>query len=136
MVKIAEANTIFFTDDLVKTLNHCLPNYQASLNELVKNGIELIGYARKSSTKDSIETRIRLLQSMVDKLIFNPAFTQILLRVSNVNSFQEKAVVSKKDISECRQLMSAFNHKSTYLPYRSTGFVKFSSDASHGIHSV
>ncbi|KAI9485260.1 MAG: hypothetical protein EXX96DRAFT_474928, partial [Benjaminiella poitrasii] len=47
---------------------NCLPNYQESLRNLIHNGYEIIGYARKSPANDDIDTRTKLLQAMVNNL--------------------------------------------------------------------
>ncbi|KAI9255382.1 hypothetical protein EDC94DRAFT_491676, partial [Helicostylum pulchrum] len=45
-----------------------LPRYQVSLKTLARDGMELVGYARKSPTDDNIENNTRLIQSMVENL--------------------------------------------------------------------
>ncbi|CEI87170.1 hypothetical protein RMCBS344292_01590 [Rhizopus microsporus] len=55
-----------YYDDLIESICSYLPNYQESLRNLIHNGYEIIGYARKSPTIDNIDTRTRLLQAMVD----------------------------------------------------------------------
>ncbi|RCH83826.1 hypothetical protein CU098_004968, partial [Rhizopus stolonifer] len=57
-----------YYDDLIESICSYLPNYQESLRNLIHNGYEIIGYARKSPTIDNIDTRTRLLQAMVDNL--------------------------------------------------------------------
>lgn len=45
-----------------------LPRYQDSLKTLVRNGMELVGYVRKSPTDDNVDNNTRLVQSMVGNL--------------------------------------------------------------------
>lgn len=50
----------------------------------------------------------------------NPSFTQILFRESSIKAFYEEQTVPRPEVTGCRQLMSAFDHKSTYFTYRSS----------------
>ncbi|KAG2206319.1 hypothetical protein INT47_007333 [Mucor saturninus] len=43
--------------------------HQARLYKLISEGCKIIGYVRKLPGKESITTRLRLLESMVDKLV-------------------------------------------------------------------
>lgn len=58
----------FFTVELVarQTLNVSVI-HQARLHGLISEGCKIIGYVRKSPGKKSSTTRLRLLESMVDK---------------------------------------------------------------------
>ncbi|KAG1444228.1 hypothetical protein G6F56_010383 [Rhizopus delemar] len=46
-----------------------IATHQARLHELISKECKIIGYVRKSPGKESITTRLRLLESMVDKLM-------------------------------------------------------------------
>ncbi|ORE08149.1 hypothetical protein BCV72DRAFT_225622 [Rhizopus microsporus var. microsporus] len=52
----------------------------------------------------------------------NPRFTQILFRESLVKSFYDEQTAPRPEVTACRQLMSAFDHKATYFTYRSSIF--------------
>ncbi|KAI8062348.1 uncharacterized protein B0P05DRAFT_246471, partial [Gilbertella persicaria] len=43
--------------------------HQARLHGLISEGCKIIGYVRKSPGKESTTTRLRLLESMVDRLM-------------------------------------------------------------------
>ncbi|CEG77981.1 hypothetical protein RMATCC62417_12650 [Rhizopus microsporus] len=47
-------------------------------------------------------------------------YTQILLRQKQVNEFENGEMIIGTNISNCRQLMSAFDHESTYFSYRAS----------------
>ncbi|KAI7851507.1 hypothetical protein BDC45DRAFT_571992 [Circinella umbellata] len=56
-------------DDLLLAICDYLPKYKASISNLKENGYEIIGYARKSpSSEINMETRLKLLQRMIDNL--------------------------------------------------------------------
>ncbi|KAG1076605.1 hypothetical protein G6F42_025416 [Rhizopus arrhizus] len=71
-----------YYDDLIESICNYLPNYQESLRNLIRNGYEIIGYARKSPTIDNIDTRTRLLQAMVDNLHERSFTSKVRLRGS------------------------------------------------------
>lgn len=52
----------------------------------------------------------------------NPHFTQILFRESPIKSFYDKQTVPRSEVTACGQLMSAYDHKSTYSIYRYSVF--------------
>jgi hypothetical protein len=58
----------FFADCMLTSICEYLPNYQQSLKTLQNDEFEIIGYARKSPTTDNLDTRVRLLESMINNL--------------------------------------------------------------------
>lgn len=50
----------------------------------------------------------------------DPRFTKILLRESSMKASYEETIAPRPKVTACRQLMSAFGHRSTYFPYRSS----------------
>ncbi|KAI8084179.1 uncharacterized protein B0P05DRAFT_609120 [Gilbertella persicaria] len=53
---------------MLTSISEYLPNYQQSLKTLQNDEFEIIRYARKSPTTDSLNTRVRLLESMINNL--------------------------------------------------------------------
>ncbi|ORE02787.1 hypothetical protein BCV72DRAFT_214558, partial [Rhizopus microsporus var. microsporus] len=46
-----------------------ISKFQQYINNLKSNGYEVIGYVRKSYGNEDKDTRIRLLQPMIDKML-------------------------------------------------------------------
>ncbi|ORX63074.1 hypothetical protein DM01DRAFT_1331159, partial [Hesseltinella vesiculosa] len=55
-------------DDVAKGIKDYIPNYQAHITKLKEDGFQIIGYCRKSRTGEDNDTRIRLLQDMINQL--------------------------------------------------------------------
>ncbi|CAO3693174.1 unnamed protein product [Rhizopus stolonifer] len=89
-----------YYDDLIESICNYLPNYQELLRNLIHNGYEIIGYARKSSTIDNIDTRTRLLQTMVDNLHERSFTSKVYVSTCSYSStpFFERDLKNKDDI--------------------------------------
>ncbi|KAF7720483.1 hypothetical protein EC973_008143, partial [Apophysomyces ossiformis] len=70
-------------DDVAKGIKEYIPRYHQQLKEMKKDGYTIVGYCRKSRTIEDDETRVRLLQkmvnrmrtrSLVDKVFVSPCF--------------------------------------------------------------
>lgn len=72
----------FSIDDLIKSICNYLFNYKTSIRYLLQEGYEVIGYAQKSPTNDSVDTRTRLLQSMVNNLFERSLVNQVFFSTS------------------------------------------------------
>ncbi|KAI8089087.1 uncharacterized protein BX664DRAFT_349497 [Halteromyces radiatus] len=57
-----------YHDCMLTSICAYLSNYQPSLKTLQNDEFEIIGYARKSPTTDNLDTRVRLLESMINNL--------------------------------------------------------------------
>ncbi|ORX47698.1 hypothetical protein DM01DRAFT_1322371 [Hesseltinella vesiculosa] len=57
-----------YIDNAAHSITSYLPIYQDYIKSLEKQGYVMVGYVRKSPSKESPETRIRLLRSMCQKL--------------------------------------------------------------------
>ncbi|KAI8644025.1 hypothetical protein BD408DRAFT_320641, partial [Parasitella parasitica] len=55
-------------DDIANGIREDTPKFQQYVNNLKSNGYEVIGYVRTSYGNEDKDTRIRLLQSMMDKV--------------------------------------------------------------------
>ncbi|KAG0175723.1 hypothetical protein DFQ28_003203 [Apophysomyces sp. BC1034] len=53
---------------IAKAIKDYIPKYQEQLKQMKKNNDSIIGYCRKSCTSEDDEARVRLLQSMANKL--------------------------------------------------------------------
>lgn len=53
---------------MLTSITEYLPNYQQSLKTLQNGEFEIIGYARKSPTTDNLDTRVKLLELMINNL--------------------------------------------------------------------
>ncbi|ORX54058.1 hypothetical protein DM01DRAFT_1287208, partial [Hesseltinella vesiculosa] len=63
-------------------VNH-LPTYHLFIEQLKTNGYEIIGYARKSAGSEELDTRVRLLQCMIDKLKERSLATKVFVSTSS-----------------------------------------------------
>lgn len=59
---------IRFLDDIAKKVVDYLPNYQNYIEDLKKEGYIIVGYARKSTTNEDDDSRVRLLSQMIRRL--------------------------------------------------------------------
>ncbi|GAA5814541.1 hypothetical protein MFLAVUS_008038 [Mucor flavus] len=59
---------VIYQDNLILSVSKYLPNYQESIKNLISQGYEIVGYARKSPGDESEDNRIRLLQDMINNL--------------------------------------------------------------------
>ncbi|KAG2228722.1 hypothetical protein INT48_007455, partial [Thamnidium elegans] len=57
-----------YYDNLICSISKYLPNYQESVRNLIHEGYEIVGYARKSPGDEDENDRIRLLQDMINNL--------------------------------------------------------------------
>ncbi|KAI9270318.1 hypothetical protein EDC94DRAFT_645713 [Helicostylum pulchrum] len=71
-----------YFDDLIESICNYLSNYQTSIRYLLQEGYEVIGYVQKSPTNDSVDTRTRLLQSMVNNLFERSLVNQVFFSTS------------------------------------------------------
>lgn len=53
---------------MVESITKYLPKYQRSIKKLIEEGYEIVGSARKSPSDEDEDTRIRLLQDMINNL--------------------------------------------------------------------
>lgn len=53
---------------MICSISKYLPNYQKSVKNLIHEGYEIVGYARKSPGDEDENDRIRLLQDMINNL--------------------------------------------------------------------
>ncbi|KAI8988016.1 hypothetical protein BDF20DRAFT_853347 [Mycotypha africana] len=58
-----------FINDIAKGIKEDIPKIQQYIGNLKSDGFEVIGYVRKSYGNEDRNTRIRLLQSMIDKML-------------------------------------------------------------------
>ncbi|GAA5817681.1 hypothetical protein MFLAVUS_011232 [Mucor flavus] len=56
-------------DNIAKSIKEDVPKFQEFVKKLKSENYEIIGYARKSHGKEDKETRVRLLQAMVDNML-------------------------------------------------------------------
>ncbi|GAA5806570.1 hypothetical protein HPULCUR_012108 [Helicostylum pulchrum] len=84
-----------YFDDLIKSICNYLFNYKTSIRYLLQEGYEVIGYAQKSPTNDSVDTRTRLLQSMVNNLFERSLVNQVPKVALNILT-----ILTFRDISE------------------------------------
>lgn len=79
-------------DDLIESICNYLPNYQESLKNLLEDGYEIVGYARKSPANDNIDNRTKLLQAMVNNLNDRSFARRIYVSTSSYSStpFKER----------------------------------------------
>lgn len=85
---------IFFVDSLLTSICEYLPNYQQTLKNLQNGEIEIIGYARKSPSPEDQETRVRLLNSMINNLRSRSLETRVYVSACSRSStpFQERGL--------------------------------------------
>ncbi|KAL0144890.1 hypothetical protein V8B55DRAFT_1407661 [Mucor lusitanicus] len=55
-------------NDIAKKVVDYLPNYQNYIEDLKKEGYIIVGYARKSTTNEDDDSRVRLLSQMIRRL--------------------------------------------------------------------
>lgn len=82
-IKKKKLLTFLFVDELVDSITNYLPRYQDSLKALARDGVELVGYARKSPTDNNIENNTRLIQSMVGNLKERSFATRVYVSISS-----------------------------------------------------
>ncbi|KAG1162802.1 hypothetical protein G6F37_001816 [Rhizopus arrhizus] len=70
-------------NELVASITTYLPRYQGSLKALIRDGMELVGYTRKSPTDDDIENKTRLIQLMVGNLKGRSFATSVYVSTSS-----------------------------------------------------
>ncbi|ORX52439.1 hypothetical protein DM01DRAFT_1323617 [Hesseltinella vesiculosa] len=83
-------------DNVAESIATYLPRYQEYIGNLHKEGFQVIGYARKSIGKEDEDTRIRLLQNMVERLAKRSLVKKVF--VSPSSSASEK--ISARDTNE------------------------------------
>ncbi|CAO3615634.1 unnamed protein product [Mucor hiemalis] len=74
--------------------------YLPSLKVLQNNEFEIVGYARKSPSADSLNNRIKLLQQMVDSLRYRTFATRVFVSANSRAStaFIERDVNVDQDV--------------------------------------
>ncbi|KAG1509243.1 hypothetical protein G6F47_001604 [Rhizopus delemar] len=79
---------------LLTSICEYLPNYQQTLKNLQNGEIEIIGYARKSPSPEDQETRVRLLNSMINNLRSRSLETRVYVSACSRSStpFQERGL--------------------------------------------
>ncbi|KAI7902999.1 uncharacterized protein BX663DRAFT_509158 [Cokeromyces recurvatus] len=95
-----------FYDELVASITTYLPRYQGSLKALIRDGIELVGYARKSPTDDDIENNTRLIQLMVSNLKVRSFATRIYVSTSSWAS----TPFAKRDLKPDSKVMESLEN--------------------------
>lgn len=83
-----------------------LPRYQNSPKTLARDGMELVGYARKSPTDDNIENNTRLIQSMVGNLRERSFATRVYVSISSWAS----TPFTERDLKADSKLMESFEN--------------------------
>ncbi|KAI7861400.1 hypothetical protein BDF14DRAFT_373284 [Spinellus fusiger] len=73
-----------------------LPCYQRYIGSLYEEGYQVVGYARKSIGNEDNNTRIRLLQTMVERLMKRSLVNKMF--VSPCSSLSER--ISMRDMKE------------------------------------
>ncbi|KAG0167033.1 hypothetical protein DFQ30_006471 [Apophysomyces sp. BC1015] len=86
--------------DMVKRITNYLPAYHLFVEKLKTKGYEVIGYARKSVGPEDSDTRVRLLQSMIDKLKERSLKSKVFISTSSSASqlFSERDAVKNSEI--------------------------------------
>lgn len=94
---------------MVKDIVEVLPKHQQILNEMKKEGCQVIGYCRKSVGKT--ENRASCLQRMIDILYKRSLVDKVF--VSPLST--AKQIFSKRDVKDVNQISSQLNntHEST-----------------------
>ncbi|KAI9017929.1 hypothetical protein CLU79DRAFT_762270 [Phycomyces nitens] len=89
-----------FHDDIKSAICQYLPMYQESIKNLKRNGCEIVGYARKSPSKDKLENRVKLLQKMVNNLENRSLTSRIFVSFSSCAStpFSERDTTTNKSV--------------------------------------
>ncbi|KAL7308116.1 hypothetical protein PS15m_012010 [Mucor circinelloides] len=77
-----------FIDKVAESIAMYLPRYQEYIGNLQKKGYQVVGYARKSIGSEDEDTRIRLLQTMIERLVNRSSVKKIF--VSLCSSLSEK----------------------------------------------
>ncbi|CEI98986.1 hypothetical protein RMCBS344292_13081 [Rhizopus microsporus] len=71
-----------FIDNVAESIAAYLPRYQEYIGNLHKEGHQVIGYARKSIGSEDEDTRIRLLQTMIEQLVKRPLVKKVFVSLS------------------------------------------------------
>ena len=81
-------------------------NYQQSLKTLQNDEFEIVGYARKSPTTDNLDTRVRLLESMINNLRSRSFATRIYVSAYSRSStpFLERNLKSDETYKELNNI--------------------------------
>lgn len=87
---------------MLTSITDYLPNYQQSLKTLQNDDFEIIGYARKSPTTENLDTRVKLLESMINNLRSRSFATRIYVSACSRASkpFSERNTQGKKKYIE------------------------------------
>lgn len=89
---------------MVKDIVEVLPKHQQIINEMKKEGYQVIGYCRKSVGK--AENRISCLQRMIDILYKRSLMDKVF--VSPLST--AKQIFSKRDVKDVNQILSQLNN--------------------------
>lgn len=90
----------------------CLPRYKASILNLKKNDYEIIGYVRKSPSDVDPETRLKLLQKMVDNLLDRSLVDKVYVSVSSPAS----SPFNERDLNKTDEIMEKLKHVTGNTP--------------------
>lgn len=75
-----------YHDNLIESIIKYLPEYQRSIKKLIQEGYEIAGSARKSPGDEDEDTRIRLLQEMINNLTERSFAQRIYLSANSRSS--------------------------------------------------
>lgn len=89
-----------------------LPRYKASILNLKKNDYEIIGYVRKSPSDVDPETRLKLLQKMVDNLLDRSLVDKVYVSVSSPAS----SPFNERDLNKTDEIMEKLKHVTGNTP--------------------
>ncbi|KAI8388294.1 uncharacterized protein BYT42DRAFT_491594 [Radiomyces spectabilis] len=86
----------FFLAGLREAIVNYLTRFQVAIKQLKTEGIEVIGYARKSVGDESGEKRLQLVQAMVNNLISRSLADKVYVSISSHAS----APLASRDLAE------------------------------------
>jgi hypothetical protein len=89
-----------------------LPRYKASILNLKKNGYEIIGYVRKSPSDVNRETRLKLLQQMVNNLLDRSLVDKVYVSISSLAS----SPFNERDLNTTDEIMEKLKHVTGNTP--------------------
>lgn len=84
-----------FVDSVCLNIINYLPAYKSHIMKIKGDDFQVIGYARKSPGEESEEVRIRLLQTMVDRLYERSLVDEVFVSPCSKASDPMKARDSK-----------------------------------------
>lgn len=99
-----QKRNIFFIDSVAKNVVEVLPRHQLKINEMKKDGYQIIGYCRKSVGET--ENRVSCLQRMVDILYKRSLVDKVF--VSPLSSTKQQ--FRKHDLGDKNEILSKLNN--------------------------